>query len=74
MSFTEWLLWIACAWAVFMTYCASDLPDLLARAANRLRQQHLPHWARHGHAPPETPVAPAHGRHARHTTTRGGSA
>jgi hypothetical protein len=62
VSVTEWLLWIACVWAVFMAYAASNLPDLLGRAAGHLRHQHLPHWARHGHAPPDDDAAP-HGRH-----------
>ncbi|MFR0351828.1 hypothetical protein [Streptomyces sediminimaris] len=69
MSVTTWLLWVACVWAVFMAYAASNLPDLLARAATHLRQQHLPHWARHGHPPPDDRH---HGRHAK--TTQGGTA
>ncbi|MFJ2259515.1 hypothetical protein ACIOKD_14435 [Streptomyces sp. NPDC087844] len=64
MSVTEWLLWMACCWAVFLGYAASNLPILLGRMTAHLRQQHLPHWARHGHTPPSD-EAPHHGRHAR---------
>lgn len=59
MSFLEGLVWAATAWAVFLAFVFVDLPDLLGRAANHLRQHHTPHWARHGHAPP----ADEHGRH-----------
>lgn len=64
MSVTEALLWVATVWAVFLAFVIVDVPDLLGRAAGHLRQQHLPHWARHGHAPPEHLVPPP-GRHAR---------
>ncbi|MGW2908797.1 hypothetical protein ACWC91_41505 [Streptomyces sp. NPDC001204] len=62
-SVTGWLVWLGSVWAVFFAFAASDVPDLLGRAANLLRQQYLPHWARHGHAPPPDPAP--HGRHAR---------
>ncbi|NUP16591.1 MAG: hypothetical protein HOZ81_10880 [Streptomyces sp.] len=70
MTGLEWLLWLASVWAVFFLFALFDVPILLERAANRLRRQHLPHWARHGHAPPTDAVP--HGRHAK--TTQGGSA
>ncbi len=63
MSVTEWLLWLAAVWAAFLAFVAVDVPALLGRAADRLRQHHIPHWARHGHAPPAD--VPMHGRHAK---------
>lgn len=76
MSVTEALLWVATVWAVFLAFVIVDVPDLLGRAVGHLRQQHLPHWARHGHVPPaEAAVVPAHGRHAhRSKNTSGGNA
>lgn len=65
MSVVEGLLWFAVASAVFLAFLAFDVPDLLDHLAQRLRRQHLPHWARHGHAPPPHTVTPKHGRHAR---------
>lgn len=65
MSGVAWLLWIASVWAAFLVFVATDMPTLLSRAANHLRQQHLPHWARHGHAQPDDKPAPQHHRHAR---------
>jgi hypothetical protein len=70
MSPLEVLLWAATVWAVFLAFVIVDVPDLVSRGAERLRQHHLPHWARHGHAPPAD--APPHGRHAK--TTHGGAA
>lgn len=68
MSFLEGLLWAAIVWALFLAFAAIDVPTLVGRAANHLRQQHIPHWARHGHAPPaDDPPAPHHGRHAKTT-------
>jgi hypothetical protein len=32
----ELLLWLGLLWAVFLAYCASDAPTLLARAAHHL--------------------------------------
>lgn len=66
MSAVEWLLAIASGWAVFLAFAMVDVPGLVFRAAGHLRQQHLPHWARHGHAPPAGDPDPPHGRHARH--------
>lgn len=59
MTGVEWLLWAATVWAAWLAFCFTNAPILLGRAANRLRQQRLPHWARHGHAPP----GDEHGRH-----------
>jgi hypothetical protein len=61
----EWLLWVLTVWAVFLLFALFDAPILLERAANRLRRQHLPHWARHGHVPPTGEPAQHHGRHAK---------
>lgn len=70
MTGIEWLLTGASVWAVFLAFVAVDVPGLVFRAAGHLRQQHLPHWARHGHAPPpENP--PPHGRHRAGRTIRG---
>jgi hypothetical protein len=52
VSAVEWLVWGSTVWAVFFAFAVVDLPALLGRAAGHLRQQHIPHWARHGHAPP----------------------
>jgi hypothetical protein len=60
---TEWLLWVGSLWSAWLAFVATDVPGLCARAANLLRQQHLPHWARHGHTPPADDTH--HGRHAR---------
>jgi len=65
VSATEWLLWLASVWAVFLAFAAVDVPALLGRAANQLRQQHTPHWARHGHTPPPDDTDPQHGRKTR---------
>ncbi len=62
MNAIEWLLWLASAWSAFLVYVLVDGPDLVTRAANHLRQQQLPHWARHGHVPPDDDPVP-HGRH-----------
>jgi len=71
MTFLEGLLWAAIVWAVFLAFVIVDVPTYFWRAAGLMREQHLPHWARHGHAPPDEDAIP-HGRHAK--TTRGGSA
>jgi len=61
----ERLLWLASAWSVFFLFLLFDVPTLLERTADQLRQQHTPHWARHGHAPPPDDTTPQqHGRHA----------
>ncbi|GAA5033033.1 hypothetical protein [Streptomyces siamensis] len=65
MSVVEGLVWASTVWAVFLAFAITDVPDLLDRAATRMRQQHLPHWARHGHTPPPHNIAPKHRRHAR---------
>lgn len=65
MSIVEGLLWAATVWSVFFLFCLFDVPTLLGRAANQLRQQHTPHWARHGHVPPADDPDPQHGRHAK---------
>jgi hypothetical protein len=54
---TEWLVWGAIVWALFLAFVAVDIPTLLGRAAGHLRQQHTPHWARHGHVPPPDDTA-----------------
>lgn len=64
-SATEWLLWLASVWTLFLAFVVIDVPALTARAADRLRRQHIPHWARHGHKPPPDDTTPTHGRHAR---------
>jgi len=61
----DWLLWGASVWAAFFLFVLLDVPILLGRAVNRLRQQHTPHWARYGHAPPLDDTTPEHDRHAR---------
>jgi hypothetical protein len=53
VSVTEWLLWIATVWAVFLAFAIVDVPTLFGRAASHV---HLPHWVQH---------IPHHGRHAR---------
>jgi hypothetical protein len=58
----EWLLWLASVWSTFLVYVLIDGPDLCARLAHHMRQQHLPHWARHGHLPPADDPVPPHGR------------
>lgn len=63
MSVTEWLLWAATVWAAFLAFVFVDAPILLGRAAGRLRQHNLPHWARHGHTPPDDDTP--HARHAK---------
>lgn len=64
MSVTEGLLWAATVWTIFFAFAAIDVPTLVGRAANHLRQQHMPHWARHGHVPPDDDdPAEHHGRH-----------
>lgn len=70
MSGTEALLWVATVWAAFFLFVLFDGPILLERAAYRLRQQHIPHWARHGHAPPDDDPVPQHGRHRASRTIR----
>jgi hypothetical protein len=52
VSATEWLVWGAIVWALFLAFVAVDIPTLLGRASAHLRQQHTPHWARVGHVPP----------------------
>jgi hypothetical protein len=52
VSAVEWLVWLASVWAVLLAFAAIDAPTLLGRAADHLRQQNTPHWARHGHVPP----------------------
>lgn len=61
MSFLEGLVWVAIGWGVFFGYAATDVPGQLTRLAGHLRRQHLPHWARHGHAPSDQPLS--RGRH-----------
>lgn len=68
MSVVEGLLWAASVWSAWLAFVAIDVPILLSRAANRLRQHHTPHWARHGHAPPPD-QEPDHGRHRAHKPT-----
>lgn len=64
MTFLEGLVWAATVWAVYLAFVIVDVPTLVWRAAGHLRQHHLPHWARHGHAPPtDDEDAPHHGRH-----------
>ncbi|MFS8200515.1 hypothetical protein ACLVWQ_17735 (plasmid) [Streptomyces sp. CWNU-52B] len=65
MTGIEWLLWAATVWAAWLAFVVTDVPALVARAADRLRQQHTPHWARHGHTPPDDHPAPQHHRHTR---------
>lgn len=65
MTAVAWLLWLASLWALFLAFVVIDVPTLTARAADRMRQQQLPHWARHGHTPPPDGTTPKHGRHAR---------
>lgn len=36
MTALEWLLWAGIAWAIFLAYCATDAPTLLARTAHHL--------------------------------------
>ncbi|MFG2307628.1 hypothetical protein ACGFS9_02895 [Streptomyces sp. NPDC048566] len=64
-----WLLWLSSVWAAWLMFVFVDAPTLLGRAANLLRQQHIPHWARHGHAPPPSDPAPR-GRHIRKVSAR----
>lgn len=59
-SVTGWLLWFAVWCALFLAFLAFDVPDLLDRAAQRPRRQHLPHRAPHGHTPPTDTSTPKH--------------
>ncbi|MFI8294476.1 hypothetical protein ACIGCZ_00865 [Streptomyces nigra] len=64
MPVIEVLLWAASVWAVFLAFAMVDVPTQLGRVATHLRQQQLPHWARHGHVPPDDEDdAVPHGRH-----------
>jgi len=72
VSVTEVLLWAATVWAVFLAFVIVDVPALLGRAATHMRGQHLPHWARHGHAPPVDNPDPQHGRHRADTIRKDG--
>lgn len=63
MSVTEVLLWAATVWAVFLAFAIVDVPTLVGRAANHMRRQHRPHWARLGHVPPDDDPVPQHRRH-----------
>jgi hypothetical protein len=65
MSVVEVLLWAATVWAVFLAFAIVDVPTLVGRAADHMRQQHLPHWARNGHVPPDDAPAQYHGRHTK---------
>jgi hypothetical protein len=59
------LLWVSSIWSAWLLFIYVDAPIFLSWAANRLRRQHLPHWARHGHTPPDDEPDQEHGRHAR---------
>jgi hypothetical protein len=63
VSALEWLLWLTAVWAVFFLFALFDVPTLVGRAAHHMRQQQLPHRARHGHVQPDDDPVPQHGRH-----------
>lgn len=37
MTFLDWLVWLGLLWAVFLAFCAADVPALVHQLAARYR-------------------------------------